>query len=129
HGAGGVTSVLESFVVSGSVQAALPSVAVSRSGMVGVFYYTFNGFDSGFPQFTAWLAVSTDQGATFDRQPLATFRSPVTDNGRARQRVFGDYMQMKALGDCFYGSFTGNGEAFGRSTANNDPIFFKACAA
>jgi hypothetical protein len=42
--------------------------------------------------------------------------------------VFGDYVQMKAVGSCFDGSFTGNGAAFGRSIANNDPIFFQACA-
>ena len=38
-------------------------------------------------------------------------------------------MQMKAVGFCFYGSFTGNGAAFGRPIANNDPIFFKTCTA
>jgi hypothetical protein len=132
NGAGGVTIGAESFVVSGTVQAAIPSVAVTDDGVVGVFYYTFNGMVSGFPQFTAWLAVSTDQGATFNSQSLLTFLSPATDDGITtdgvmRQRVLGDYMQMKAVDNCFYGSFTGNGAAFGRSTSNNDPIFFKAC--
>jgi hypothetical protein len=41
--------------------------------------------------------------------------------------VFGDYMQMKTDGRCFYGAFTGNGFAFGRPFATNDPIFFKTC--
>ena len=127
NGSGGVNIGAESFVVSGTVTAALPSVAVTSHGAVGVFYYTYNGMVSGFPQFTTWLAVSTDQGATFSTQALATFLSPATDNGDGRQRVFGDYMQMKAIGDCFDGGFTGNGAAFGRSVSNNDPIFFKAC--
>jgi hypothetical protein len=132
NGSGGVTIGSESFVVAGTVQAALPSVAVTDDGVVGVFYYTFNGIVSGFPQFSTFLAVSTDQGATFNTQLLATFLSPATDdgittNGVQRQRVFGDYVQMKAVNNCFYGSFTGNGAAFGRSTSNNDPIFFKAC--
>jgi hypothetical protein len=128
NGAGGLTIGPENFVVSGTVTAALPSVAVTREGSaVGVFYYTYNGMVSGFPQFTTWLAVTNDQGATFNTQQLATFLSPATDNGNARQRVFGDYMQMKALNDCFYGGFTGNGAAFGRSISNNDPIFFQAC--
>jgi hypothetical protein len=127
-GAGGLTIGPENFVVGGTVQAALPSVAVTREGSaVGVFYYTFNGIVSGFPQFTTWLAVTTDQGATFNTQQLATFLSPATDNGNPRQRVFGDYMQMKAVDFCFDGGFTGNGAAFGRSIANNDPIFFQAC--
>ncbi len=129
NGSGGVTIGPENFVVNGTVQAALPSVAVADQGMVGVFYYTFNGIVAGFPQFSTFLAVSTDQGATFNTQLLATFLSPANDNGDGRQRVFGDYVQMKAVGSCFYGSFTGNGAAFGRSTANNDPIFFQACAA
>ena len=42
--------------------------------------------------------------------------------------MLGDYMQMKAVGSCFYGSFTGNGFAFGRPFANGDPIFFKTCS-
>jgi hypothetical protein len=49
------------------------------------------------------------------------------DNGDPRQRVLGDYMQMKAVGNCFYGSFTGNGVPFGRPFANTDPIFFTFC--
>jgi hypothetical protein len=127
-GAGGLTIGPENFVVGGTVEAALPSVAVTREGSaVSVFYYTFNGIVSGFPQFTTWLAVTTDQGATFNTQQLATFLSPATDNGNPRQRVFGDYMQMKAVNFCFDGGFTGNGAAFGRSISNNDPIFFQAC--
>jgi len=38
--------------------------------------------------------------------------------------VLGDYMQVKAVGNQFYGGFTGNGVPFGRSIANNDPIFY-----
>jgi hypothetical protein len=128
NGAGGLTIGPENFVVAGTVDAALPSVAVTREGSaVGVFYYTYNGMVSGFPQFTTWLGVTTDQGATFNTQSLATFLSPATDNGNPRQRVFGDYMQTKAINFCFDGGFTGNGAAFGRSISNNDPIFYQAC--
>ncbi len=128
NGAGGLTIGPETFVVGGAVQAALPSVAVTREGStVGVFFYTYNGMVSGFPQFTTWLAVTSDQGANFNTQQLATFLSPATDNGDPTQRVFGDYMQMKAINFCFDGSFTGNGAVFGRPFANNDPIFFQAC--
>jgi hypothetical protein len=34
-------------------------------------------------------------------------------------------MQVKAVGNTFFGSFTGNGVPFGRTTSNNDPIFYK----
>jgi hypothetical protein len=125
-GAGGVVVGAERFV-NGQVQSAIPSVAVTDDGTVGVFYYSFDGFSSDdFPIFTAWLALSTDKGETFTSQRLLTFLSSgknvSTDN---RQRVLGDYMQMKALGNCFYGAFTGNGVPFGRPFANHDPIFFK----
>jgi hypothetical protein len=127
NGVGGVTIGSENFVVNGTVQVALPSVAVTSHGTVGVFYYTYNGIVSGFPQFTAWLAVSTDQGASFRYAALTTFLSPAADNGVSGQRVLGDYMQMKAIDNCFYGSFVANRAAFYGSTAIDDPVFFKAC--
>jgi len=123
-GGGGVIVGPPSFV-TGQVQAALPSVAVASDGTVGVFYYTFDGFSSGnFPIFTAHLARSYDQGGTFTDLPLLTFLSVARDNGDGRQRVLGDYMQMKVVEDTFYGAFTGNGVPFGRPFANHDPIFF-----
>ena len=90
---------------------------------------TFDGFSQdNFPIFSAHLAQSSDHGVTFSQQTLLTFLSSATDNGNSRQRVLGDYMQMKAVDSCFYGAFTGNGVPFGRPFANHDPIFFRACA-
>ena len=126
NGIGGVTVGPEHFV-TGQVQAAIPSVAVASNGIVGVFYYTFDGFSSGFPIFSAHLAQSSDQGVTFSDQVLETFLSSAADNGNPRQRVLGDYMQMKAVGACFSGAFTGNGVPFGRPFSNHDPIFFTVC--
>jgi hypothetical protein len=123
-GAGGVMIGDEIFV-TGQVQAAIPSVAIAKDGTIGVFYYTCDGFSGGFPVFTAHLSLSRDLGQTFTDIGLLTFLSPAADNGDRRQRVLGDYMQMKALGNTFYGAFTGNGVAFGRPFANNDPIFFR----
>jgi len=124
-GTGGVTVGAQSFV-TGQVQAAIPSVAIASNGTVGVFYYTFDGFSaSDFPIFTAHLALSEDQGGTFTDNVLLTFLSSAMDNDNSRQRVLGDYMQMKAVGRTFYGAFTGNGVPFGRPFANHDPIFFK----
>jgi hypothetical protein len=123
-----VTVGPENFV-TGQVEAAIPSVAVASDGTVGVFYYTFDGFShDNFPIFSAHLAQSSDHGVTFNHQTLLTFLSSATDNGNSRQRVLGDYMQMKAADSCFYGAFTGNGVPFGRPFANHDPIFFRACA-
>jgi len=125
---GGMVSVGAENFVTGQVQAAIPSVAVLDNGTVGVFYYTFDGMSMGFPQFTAHFSISRDQGVTWTDQVLVQFLSSATDNANTRQRVLGDYMQVKALGECFYGSFTANGAAFGRATANHDPIFFFTCA-
>ena len=124
-GAGGVIVGGQSFV-TGQVQAALPSVAVTIDGTVGVFYYTFDDFSAGFPMFSTHLALSRNQGVTFTDNVLQTFLSSAADDGNARQRVFGDYVQMKALGCTFYGAFTANGVTFGRPVANHDPIFFRA---
>ncbi len=123
-GAGGLAIGPEIFI-TGLVQAAIPSVAITDNGTIGVFYYTCDGTSlTGFPIFTAHFAVSTDQGATFIGLELDTFLSPALDNGNARQRVLGDYMQVKAVENQFYGGFTGNGVPFGRTISNNDPIFF-----
>lgn len=125
-GAGGVSIGAEAFV-TGQVQAALPSVAVASDGTVGVFYYTCGGVSSdGYPIFTAHLSISDDQGQTFTDLELLTFLSSAGPSADARQRVLGDYMQMKAVGNTFYGAFTGNGFPFGRPFANHDPIFFRA---
>jgi hypothetical protein len=129
NGQGGVSfdTFHNVFAPTSGVQAALPQVAVTQHGTVGVFYYTYNGTVSGFPQFTAWLAVSTDKGATFTTQQLKTFLSPTTDNGNDHQRIIGDFVQMKAIDNCFYGSFIANRAAFSGSIAIMDPIFFKSC--
>src|SRR5262245_11385647 len=127
NGGGGVTVGPEHFV-TGQAEAAIPSVAVASDGTVSVFYYTFDGFSPDqFPTFSAHLAQSSDQGVTFSDQVLLTFLSSATDNGNNRQRVLGDYMQMKAVDTCFFGAFTGNGVPFGRPFANHDPIFFRVC--
>ena len=131
-GVGGVTVGPENFV-TGQVEAAIPSVAVAGSGTVGVFYYTFDGLSvDEFPIFTAHFASSDDQGVTFTDVQLVTFLSSAKDcnvdpsfvsqgpipTGNA---CWGDYMQMKAVESCFYGSFTGNGVPFGRPFANHNP--------
>ncbi len=114
--------------VTGQVQAALPSIAVAKNsnGTVGILYIVFNGIDkkTNLPSFTANLATSDDHGVTFKTQKLEKFLSPSRDSGDQRQRILGDYEQLKAVGSTFYGVFPGNGVPFGRPFANIDPIFF-----
>jgi hypothetical protein len=81
---------------------------------------------SGFPIFSVHFAMSIDQGQTFPTNlVLENFLSSAMDNGACRQRVLGDYQQVKAVGTTFFGAFTGNGVPFGRPIANHDPIFFR----
>ena len=46
------------FINDGQFPAALPAVAVSDNGTIGVLYTTFDGTDEGFSVFTAHLAVA-----------------------------------------------------------------------
>jgi len=119
--------------VTGQVQAALPSMAIAKNskGSIGILYIVFNGLDqkTGFPTYTAKLAISGDHGVTFKTKKLERFLSPAKDSGDQRQRVLGDYEQLKAVGTTFYGVFPGNGVPFGRPFANIDPIFFTTTVA
>jgi hypothetical protein len=126
-GSGGLMVAHTSFL-TGQVQAALPSVTVAQNGAVGVLYDVYTSMVSGFPQFATHFATSTDHGVSWSDQTLVTFLSPATDNGNRRQRVLGDYQQVKAVGNTFYAAFPANGSAFGRSTSNIDPIFYKVAA-
>lgn len=125
NGMGGLNIGAEVFL-TGQVQAALPSVTITANGTVGVLFETYDGMNSGFPQFTAHLMISTDHGATFMDNTLETFLSSAADNSDSRQRVLGDYQQMKSVGNIMFGVFTGNGVPFGRTVSDHDPIFFKA---
>jgi hypothetical protein len=113
-----------------NVHAALPAVAVAANHTVGVLWTNYEGTDltTGFPAFTARIAVADGNAASlsFTEYTILRFLSPAKDNGNSSQRVWGDYQQMVALGNKFYGVFTGNGAALGRTTASSDPIFFTA---
>jgi hypothetical protein len=63
-------------------QAALPAVAVTENGTVGVLYDIADGLveddpDHLFPTFSAHLAVSRDHGQTFFDSVILHFRSTV----------------------------------------------------
>jgi len=116
------------FVDDGQAPAALPSVAVTANGPVGVLYDTFEGMTAGLPVFTVHLAVAAGRqgGLSFANHSLLAVLSPASDNSDSGQRVLGDYQQMIAVGDRLYGVFTGTGVPFGRSVVSQDPIVFIA---
>jgi hypothetical protein len=127
NGSGGL-NIGAAVTVSNASSTGLPSVAVTSDGTVGVLYDTFDGNASEsphFPEFTAHFARSTDHGQTFADSTLETFLSPELENtAEPRQRVLGDYQQLKAEGSIFSGVFSGNRAPFGSSTSVIDPIFF-----
>jgi len=127
-GNGGLKVSDENIFVDGdNVQAAIPSIAINDDGVIGVFYYTCEGIDqqSGFPAFAAHFDISTDGGNTFgSRNVLEQFLSTETDDGGVFQRVLGDYMQVKAVGETFFASYVGNGINYGRNVSIMDPIYF-----
>ncbi|MFB7613991.1 Ig-like domain repeat protein [Kitasatospora sp. NPDC056181] len=112
--------------VSTSTNAALPSVAVLGDGTVGVLYLTSDGNNtSGFPTFSAHLSRSTDHGATFTDTVLQTYTTQVGTAGAPRERLFGDFQQLKAVGNTFFGAFIGNLNGVNQTTAQpTDTIFF-----
>ncbi|MCA1844830.1 MAG: hypothetical protein LC792_16880 [Actinobacteria bacterium] len=114
-----------------NVAAALPSVAVTGDGVLGVLYDTFDGPSTdGVPLFSAHLARSADKGQTFSDSVLEDrFPSPEQPNPAADvQRVLGDYQQLKAVGNVLYGAFAGNRLGFTAGTGRSviDPVFFTA---
>ena len=126
--AGGNPTIGAKTFVTGQVDAALPAVAVSDDGTIGILYDTHDGFDSqGYPIVSAHLARSYDHGATFTDSRVATFSSvEKEDPNDGRQRPLGDYQQLVAVGNTFYGVFTANGAAFGRPIADWDPVVVRA---
>ncbi|GAA1972700.1 hypothetical protein GCM10009738_57550 [Kitasatospora viridis] len=125
NGAGGM-NVGAAVNVSASTDTALPSVAVLDDGTIGVLYLSNDGTNaSGFPEFSAHLARSTDHGATFTDTVLQSFTTTAGNAQHPSLRLFGDYEQLKALGNTFYGAFIGNLNGLNQTVAQpTDAVFF-----
>ncbi len=146
NGKGGIKGIGGPTIVTPTpVQAALPSIAVTSNGTVGVLYDTFDGCSKSdvktdptctgnaatLPVFTAHLALSTDHAQTFTDYKLVKFLAPMPHNNQNDQRELGDFQQLRAVGNTFYGSFSANGAVFARqcggaACAISDVVFLKA---
>ena len=66
--------------VTGQVQAALPSMAIAKNskGTIGILYVVYDGLDkkTGFPTYTANLAISDNHGLTFTPINWRSFSHP-----------------------------------------------------
>jgi len=72
------------------------------------------------------FATSSDDGTTWTDEVLQSmdpFQIPNASSGF----LWGDYEGLTAMGEAFYGVFTG--ESMGRSVTQLDPIFFTRSAA
>ena len=69
--------------------------------------------------------MSRNHGATFFDSVILHFRSPVP--GTPRVRILGNYQQLKAVGNTFYGVFSANGHdlpfPFNLKTDAINPLF------
>jgi hypothetical protein len=105
----------------------LPSVAVLPNGEVGVLYLSYNSMNSTF----FWNLIQTTNGGATNagNTGLGAFTSPFApDAGQPRQRILGDYVQLKAAGCDFVGAFPATGQGV-NSVASIVPYFVRAPAA
>jgi len=111
-------------VTDGTHHSAFPEVAVAANGAVGVLYVDFD--DNGtVTQFRHRFARSFDDGATWNDQMLQSANMQGLA-GADDQFLWGDYEGLTAAGNSFFGVYTGRSN--GRTTAQLDPIFFRASA-
>jgi hypothetical protein len=108
-------------VTDGTHHSAYPEIAVAQNGAVGVMYIDFD--DSGSTtMFRHHFARSSDDGVTWADEILQSMDpGPLTN--AASGFLWGDYEGLTALGNTFYGVFTG--QSIGRTVMQLDPIFFK----
>lgn len=111
-------------VTDGTHHSAYPEIAVAGNGTVGVLYIDFD--DSGLNTiFRHRFARSFDNGVTWTDKNLQSMNPGPLANASSGF-LWGDYEGVTAVGNSFFGVFTG--EAIGRSTPQLDPIFFKETA-
>src|SRR5262249_24817672 len=112
-------------VTDGTHHSAYPEIAVTSNGVVGVLYIDYD--DSGANTiFRYHFAFSSNNGATWTDQILQSM-IPSTLVGANDCFLWGDYEDLTANGNTFFGVFTG--QSIGRTTAQLDPIFFKVAIA
>jgi hypothetical protein len=111
-------------VTDGTHHSAYPEVAVAANGAVGVLYIDYD--DSGASTiFRHHFARSSDHGANWTDEILQSMDPGPLANA-ASGFLWGDYEGLTAIGNTFYGVFTG--QSTGRATSQLDPIFFKESA-
>src|SRR5581483_4303061 len=108
-------------ITDGTHHSAYPEIAVATNGTVGLLYIDFD--DAGASTiFRHRFARSFDNGATWSHENLQSM-DPGPIATAASGFLWGDYEGLTAVGNTFYGVFTG--QSIGRTTLQLDPIFFR----
>jgi len=111
-------------VTDGTHHSAYPEVAVAQNGTIGVLYIDFDDSGPG-TIFRHRFARSFDNGLTWTDQILQSM-DPAPLTNASSGFLWGDYEGVTAVGNTFFGVFTG--ESIGRQNRQLDPIFFKETA-
>lgn len=80
-----------------------PALAINNSGRVGLAYQRLDGTGAAARWFTHFRSTARG-GATFTNDTLAIFNASLL-NSSAISPALGDYMDMEAVGETFYGVF------------------------
>jgi hypothetical protein len=111
-------------VTNGTNHSAYPEIAVANNGTIGVLYIDF---DNSGPNtiFRHRFARSFNNGSTWTDEILQNM-DPGPIANAVSGRMWLDYEALTAVGNMFYGVFTG--QSIGRTTLQLDPIFFTRSA-
>lgn len=124
---------LERTISPAGVDAALPCITVLASGEIGVMFHTYsqilNRWQVLFVQSQDVFATiaTTSVLSSFANFTAPSPLAPNPDPGDAgtRQRILGDYQQLKSIGNRYYGTFVARGLG-GLNAQSTDPFFFTA---
>jgi len=108
-------------VTDGTHHSAFPNIAVAGNGAVGVLYVDYDATGTYRQRF----ARSFNHASTWTEETLQSFNPAAIPNAQ-NGFLWGDYQGLTAVGNIFYGVFTG--QSIGRSIVQFDPIFFTQSA-
>jgi hypothetical protein len=123
----------ETRVTDGTSHSAYPEIAIADNGTIGVLYIDYTvPPGSADALFRHRFASSFDKGRHWTEQTLQIMDPSMLSTGKTRPApwtdglLWGDYEGLTAVGNTFYGVFTG--ASIGRTQAQPDPIFFTEAA-
>jgi hypothetical protein len=122
YNAGDLTVSAPLAISSSTLDSYLPAVAVLPNGEVGVLFLTYNSLGT-----FLWRFQQYTNGTTLNKSTgFPSFTSPFASSSATNQRIFGDYIQVRAVGCRYYGTYPARGVAGTNSETSIDPYFMSA---